>query len=618
MSNIFDSEEVVVSPIAVQNGKITNLTDKPNAESVFGGDGLSASELKAAFDVIGVYLAAKLSNLISALKSEEAGNSIGISGFDGNLTTVKSMFEKLSSIDGASLIGTGKTVDGESYDLQQVIDDLYRLIASYKLDDIYDIKTTLGYSRENGVCENYEALESLANALSEAVDAIETVLNLNGSGTSSIRLNNIESDVENLEGLLGKSSGIATLDMSGKLVQNVDASKIVSGKLPLSVIPNAAFERTKVVSSYQEMYALTYDDVQDGDLVVIKTDSAPDKWFKVVDDTKLYDSVGYMEIIGGTTAVAQMAKEYDTNYTGANSIATILKSLAGNGRTTESIKENAEGIEALQEALQAIKGAGYTSGSVKENKAGIASLSSEMTVVKSDITAIKSGKADKSANRLLECTHAKSGTTHTFTVTGGAFVANVTEYLVKAKMTADIGENDTFTVTDGSTTHSGVLPKTYDGEGYEAEFSSGVYPVVLFTLDVGGSEKHAFFKGGGGSYKGGYATGTLTTDDLYIPTTGLMRNYLKIPDTLNFTPRLIYLHGVNASSTMTDINANTYTFTLTDEAAIWEGNKGMSSSSKSSYLSVKSAPYEWWTVSNSSYWGTHDKGTLTGVWEAFE
>lgn len=618
MSNIFDSEEVAISPVAVQSGKIENLSDKPNAPSVFGGNGMSANELKQAFDVIGVYLAAKLTNLLSALKSENAGSSIGISGWDGNVTTIKEMLDKLSSTSGASIIGTGKSVDNVEYNLQEVIDDLYRLIASYKLDDIYDIKTTLGYSRESGACENYQSLEKLANVLSECVNALEKILSINENKTSSARLDSIESNINELETSIGESGGIASLDYNGKINENIDAGKIVSGKLPLSVIPDAAFERTEIVSSIEKMYALTYQNVQNGDLVVIRTDGQTDRWFKVVDDTNLDNDSGYMEIIGGTTAIAQMAKEYDANYDGANSIAKTIDSLGGKGRTTENIKQNADGITNINNVLEKIKGSGYTSGSIKENKDNIESIKAKTETNESDISTLKSEKADKSELKLISCTHQKSGTVHTFTLIGSTLSQNVTEYVVKAKITADISSGDTFIITDNTTTYSDIIPLSYDGEQFEIEFSSGILPVITFTLDLGGSEKHAFFKSGGGAYKGGYATGTLTDDDLYLPSSGVLRNYLKIPATLSFTPRLIYLHGINANCTILDLNANSYNFKLENESAVWEKNKNINTSSKSTYLSVKSAPYEWWTVSNSSYWATHDKGPLSGVWEAFE
>ncbi len=617
MTNIFDSEEVAVSPIAVQSGKIENLSDKPNSPSVFGGNGMSATELKRAFDVIGVYATTKLSKLIEALKSVEAGSSIGIEGWDGTPTTVKDMLDKLVSSRGASIIGTGKSIDEKEQNLQEVIDDLYRLIASYKLDDIYDIKMTLGYSKESGACENYQELEKLAQSLKETVLLLKSILSI-GDSEESKRLNAIESEINNIDGKIGKERGIASLDENGMIAQTVNAEKIVSGKLPLSVIPDAAFERTKIVSSEKDMYALTLSDVQNGDLVVLQESGKTDRWFKVVDDKKLDESVGYMEIIGGTTAIAQMAKEYDSDYSGGNSIAEKFLSIEGVGRTTENVKKNADDITQIKNTVSAIKGNGYTSGSVKENKDEIASLKSEMTSAKSDIETLKNKKAEKADMRLLNCAHSKSGTVHTFVIDCGELNSSVTEYVVKAKMTSDISEGDTFSISDGKTTYDGIMPLTYDGEAFEIEFLSGVYPVVTFTLDLGGSERHAFFKGGGAAYKGGYASGTLTENDLYLPTSGVLRNYIKIPANLSFEPRLIYLHGINANCTIFDINANSYTFKLEDESAVWERDKAINASSKSTYLSLKSAPFEWWTVSNSSYWAQHDKGPLSGIWEAFE
>lgn len=104
-----------------------------------------------------------------------------------------------------------------------------------------------------------------------------------------------------------------------------------------------------------------------------------------------------------------------------------------------------------------------------------------------------------SIDSALLCTHSKSGTVHTFTLNSAvaAFVPGQTIYTVKAALMASIEVGDTFTLTDGTTSYTGIVPKTSEGGNYRATLFQNLNPVVIFEVNLGGSAKHAFFRGGG-------------------------------------------------------------------------------------------------------------------------
>lgn len=104
-----------------------------------------------------------------------------------------------------------------------------------------------------------------------------------------------------------------------------------------------------------------------------------------------------------------------------------------------------------------------------------------------------------SIDSALLCTHSKTGTVHTFTLNSNvaAFVPGQTIYTVKAALTASIEYGDTFTLTDGTTSYTGIVPKTSEGGNYRVTLYQELSPVVIFEVNLGGSAKHAFFRGGG-------------------------------------------------------------------------------------------------------------------------
>lgn len=86
------------------------------------------------------------------------------------------------------------------------------------------------------------------------------------------------------------------------------------GLIPASQIPPEVFERMKVVQDDTERFALTTDDVQNGDVVYVNDDEV---MYYVYDDTKLDIEAGYKPFAAGTAAKAIADKngnDIDTSY----------------------------------------------------------------------------------------------------------------------------------------------------------------------------------------------------------------------------------------------------------------------------------------------------------------
>ena len=57
----------------VESLKISSLPNRPTAEKKYGGAGLSAQEMKAAFDKLPIFIAERLNSLIDDIESEGDG-----------------------------------------------------------------------------------------------------------------------------------------------------------------------------------------------------------------------------------------------------------------------------------------------------------------------------------------------------------------------------------------------------------------------------------------------------------------------------------------------------------------------------------------------------------------
>lgn len=98
----------------------------------------------------------------------------------------------------------------------------------------------------------------------------------------------------------GITADSTTFDGSADLninVTNVPAS-LVTGVLSEANIPATVVSTLKTVNSDEERFALTIDDVQNGDTVFV-SEPAPGKMYRVIDDTKLNEEAGYREFSAG-------------------------------------------------------------------------------------------------------------------------------------------------------------------------------------------------------------------------------------------------------------------------------------------------------------------------------
>lgn len=108
---------------------------------------------------------------------------------------------------------------------------------------------------------------------------------------------------------------------------DIDASR-VKGQLDISNIPPAGLDNVIKVNTVTDMLALTVDDVQNGDTVMI-IGVTPPVQYQVVDDTKLGTMDAFQEYAAGTATKALA----DIN---GNNIHTTYGKLAGNNTWTGS------------------------------------------------------------------------------------------------------------------------------------------------------------------------------------------------------------------------------------------------------------------------------------------
>ena len=92
---------------------------------------------------------------------------------------------------------------------------------------------------------------------------------------------------------------------------------LVNGQIPINELPAQTFEHMVTVQNNAARFALTTDEVQNGDSVLV--DSTKIMYF-VVDDTKLDREAGYQEYAAGTAAKAISDKN-------GNDIATTYQTL---------------------------------------------------------------------------------------------------------------------------------------------------------------------------------------------------------------------------------------------------------------------------------------------------
>ena len=152
-------------------------------------------------------------------------------------------------------------------------------------------------------------------------------------------------------------SGLAFIKYINSLIDYVNTSDIdatrIKGQLDISNIPPAGLDNVIKVDTVTDMLALTVDDVQNGDTVMI-IGVTPPVQYQVVDDTKLGTMDAFQEYAAGTATKALA----DIN---GNNIHTTYGKLAGNNTWTG---DNYWNGSAIFNASLTIRGSATTSGDV--------------------------------------------------------------------------------------------------------------------------------------------------------------------------------------------------------------------------------------------------------------
>lgn len=152
-------------------------------------------------------------------------------------------------------------------------------------------------------------------------------------------------------------SGLAFIKYINSLIDYVNTSDIdatrIKGQLDISNIPPAGLDNVIKVDTVTDMLALTVDDVQNGDTVMI-IGVTPPVQYQVVDDTKLGTMDAFQEYAAGTATKALA----DIN---GNNIHTTYGKLAGNNTWTGTNYWNGS---AIFNASLTIRGSATTPGDV--------------------------------------------------------------------------------------------------------------------------------------------------------------------------------------------------------------------------------------------------------------
>lgn len=162
-------------------------------------------------------------------------------------------------------------------------------------------------------------------------------------------------------------SGLAFIKYTNSLIDYVNTSDIdatrIKGQLDISNIPPAGLDNVIKVDTVTDMLALTVDDVQNGDTVMI-IGVTPPVQYQVVDDTKLGTMDAFQEYAAGTATKALA----DIN---GNNIHTTYGKLAGNNTWTGSNTYNSNIVVKANETAEVVEGSVYLGRSSKTNQARI-------------------------------------------------------------------------------------------------------------------------------------------------------------------------------------------------------------------------------------------------------
>lgn len=132
--------------------------------------------------------------------------------------------------------------------------------------------------------------------------------------------------------------------------------------IPIANIPKAALERCMVVANDTARFALTTDQVQNGDTVKV---AETKKMFFVKDDTKLNSEAGYEPYVAGTASVAEVAEsvEWDKvknkpgKFAPENHGTDVVTALTGYTPSlpAESVYEELDAGDTLNQALDKLQ-----------------------------------------------------------------------------------------------------------------------------------------------------------------------------------------------------------------------------------------------------------------------
>jgi len=144
---------------------------------------------------------------------------------------------------------------------------------------------------------------------------------------------------------------------SQKGVANGYASLDASGQVPIAQVPNAAIERLYIVADQAARYALTTNDVQNGDTV---KQSDTGEMFYVYDQTQLNGSAGYRVYTAGTASAVAWSGVTGTPTTIAgygitDTIDQLLSGYsagAGTVSSSDSIKQAIQKVDANANAKE--------------------------------------------------------------------------------------------------------------------------------------------------------------------------------------------------------------------------------------------------------------------------
>ena len=324
----------------------------------------------------------------------------------------------------SDITGTPTTVDGYG------ITDAVKVGDKVAWSDVENAPTTLeGY----GITDAVKASDTQQAITADTVTANAFTGALTGNAATATKL---EAPVNVT--FSGVTADATTFDGSADLNVNVTAvpAALVTGVLSEANIPASIVSTLKTVNTDEERFALTIDDVQNGDTVYV-AEPAPGKMYRVIDDTKLNEEAGYQEFSAGIADKALADSE-------GNVITETYLKKTDAASTYAAKTELTSAVETLNTALEGKQAIG--------NYALKSDLSSYATT--ESVTSGLAAKADASA--LASYATTESLTEGLETKADAADLANyvsndtfTTEMAKKANVSALSGYATTSALTDG-------------------------------------------------------------------------------------------------------------------------------------------------------------------------